>query len=188
CFAPTGQVPPRASSTLILSADAVQCRPSLSLAKEPGMRSFAASVILFVPCLAVAADWPHWLGPRSNGISPETGLATTWPATGPKVLWQVKGGDGYSSIVVVKERAYTLVQRDNKELVLALDAGKGTELWSTPLGPGFKNDFGNGPRSTPWVEGDRLYVQSVNGPLACLDAKSGSILWQKNLLTEFKTK
>ena len=53
-----------------------------------------------------AADWPNWLGPMRNGSSPETGLLTTWPKEGPKVLWQVPGGDGYSSIAVAQGRCH----------------------------------------------------------------------------------
>lgn len=145
-------------------------------------------LITFTGAVTLAADWPHWLGPASNGSSPETGLATTWPEKGPKVVWEVPGGDGYSSIAIAAGKAYTLVQRDGKELAVALDADKGNELWKTPIGPGFKNQYGNGPRSTPWVDGDRVYVQSVSGPLVCLDIANGKIVWQKDLLKEFSAK
>jgi outer membrane protein assembly factor BamB len=134
---------------------------------------------------AMAADWPHWLGPFGNGFSPETGLLTTWPAAGPKTLWQVPGGDGYSSLAIADGKAYTLVQRGAEELAIALDATKGNELWKAAVGPAFKNNYGNGPRSTPWVEGERVYVQSVNGPLVCLNAKTGDVVWRKDLLQEF---
>jgi outer membrane protein assembly factor BamB len=152
-----------------------------------GRLAALAVLLVCVPHLR-ADDWPHWLGPQSNGVSKETGLATTWPATGPKVLWKKAGGDGYSSIAVAGDRAITLVQRDGKELVVSLDANTGAEQWATPIGPAFKNQYGNGPRSTPWIEGERVYVQSVTGPLACLDAKTGNVVWQKNLLTEFGAK
>ncbi|MEI7685481.1 MAG: PQQ-binding-like beta-propeller repeat protein [Planctomycetota bacterium] len=135
--------------------------------------------------LARASDWPHWLGPVSNGSSPETGLLTKWPSAGPKTLWETAGGDGYSSLAIADGKAITLVQREAGEIVLALDAVKGTELWKTPIGPAFRNQYGNGPRSTPWIDGDHVYVQSVSGPLVCLDAKSGAILWQKHLLNDF---
>ncbi|MCS7045250.1 MAG: PQQ-like beta-propeller repeat protein [Gemmataceae bacterium] len=135
-----------------------------------------------------AADWPQWLGPHRNGFSPETGLLTTWPTSGPKVLWKARGGDGYSSIAVAGGRAITMVQRDGKEIVIALDARRGTELWSTPLGKGYKNQYGNGPRSTPTIEGDFVYVQSVNGPMVCLSAKDGKIVWQRDILAEFGAK
>jgi outer membrane protein assembly factor BamB len=151
-------------------------------------RLLAAFVGTAFASAAFAADWPHWLGPQSNGSSPETGLLTIWPTEGPKVLWQVAGGDGYSSVVIADGKAYTLVQRGADELAIALDAGKGTELWKTPIGPAFKNNYGNGPRSTPWVEGDRVFAQSVTGPLVCLNAKTGDIIWQKNILKEFGAK
>jgi outer membrane protein assembly factor BamB len=137
---------------------------------------------------ASAADWPQWLGPARNGTSPETGLLTDWSTRKPKVLWKVPGGDGYSTVAVVGDRAYTLVQRDDRELAIALDAATGKELWATPLGSAFKNQFGNGPRSTPAIAGGRVYVQSVNGPLVCLNAADGKIVWQQDLLKRFGVK
>lgn len=154
------------------------------------MKTWAGTVLalLGLGWTALAADWPQWLGPQRNGASAETGLLDSWPADGPKVLWKVPGGDGYSSIAVVGGKAFTLVQRDGAEWAIALDAAKGTELWKQKIGPIFKNDYGNGPRSTPTVEGDRVYVQSVSGPLVCLDAVKGSIHWQKDILKEFGAK
>lgn len=145
----------------------------------------ALAIALAIASPAPAADWPHWLGPNRNGSSPETGLLTTWPSTGPKILWEAKGGDGYSSIAVADGRAITLVQRGGKEVVIALDAIKGTELWETPIASEYKNMYGNGPRSTPTIEGDSVYVTSVNGPIACLNVKDGKIAWQHDLLKEF---
>ena len=124
----------------------------------------ALALVIGVLGAARAADWPNWLGPHRNGSSPETGLLTTWPTDGPKLLWTAKGGDGYSSIAVADGRAITLVQRDGKEVVVALDALKGTELWQTPITGAYKNMYGNGPRSTPTIEGDFVYVTSVTGP------------------------
>jgi outer membrane protein assembly factor BamB len=135
-----------------------------------------------------AADWPQWLGPQRNGSSSETGLLTMWPKDGPRVVWKVLGGEGYSSVAVANGRAFTLVQRDGKELCVALDAVKGTPLWEREIGPLYKNQFGNGPRSTPAIDGKFVYVQSVNGPLACLDVEKGSIVWQHDLLKEFNVK
>src|ERR1700674_5791608 len=108
--------------------------------------------VLAILFLAMAADWPQWLGPQRNGSSPEKDLLTTWPKEGPKVLWKVPGGDGYSTIAVSNGRAFTLVQREKDELVLALDAATGKELWNKRSGPAYKNQFGNGPRSTPAIE------------------------------------
>ena len=129
------------------------------------------------------------MGPRSDGTSAEKGIATTWPEAGPKLLWKIAGGDGYSAIAVRRRSSRSRwSSRQGKEVVVALNAGSGKELWSTPMGPAFKNVNGSGPRATPWIEEDRVYVQSVTGPVACLDIKSGEIVWQKNLLTEFGAK
>lgn len=152
---------------------------------QRNLRFWALAFVLGLTAAASAADWPNWLGPHRNGSSPETGLLTTWPTEGPKVLWTAKGGDGYSSIAVAGGRAITLVQRGGKEVVLALDAVKGTELWQTPIATAYKNMYGNGPRSTPTIEGDVVYVTGVTGALACLGVKDGTILWQHDLLKEF---
>jgi outer membrane protein assembly factor BamB len=149
------------------------------------MQTLSLALSVLTAASVRAADWPGWLGPQRNGASNETGLLTTWPSTGPKLLWQAKGGDGYSSIAVADGRAVTLVQRDGQELVVAFDAVSGKELWTTPLAPAYKNDYGNGPRSTPMLQAGKVYVQSVSGPLACLDAKDGSLVWKKDLLKEY---
>lgn len=137
---------------------------------------------------AGAADWPQWMGPQRNGTSPETGLLTTWPAAGPKVLWKVEGGDGYSAVAVAGNRACTMVQRDEDELVIALDPTTGKEVWKTRCGPAYTNDFGSGPRATPAFDGKHVYVQAATGPLLCLDAETGKVIWQHDLLKEFNTK
>jgi outer membrane protein assembly factor BamB len=129
----------------------------------------------------VAAEWPQFLGPGRNGSSPETGLLGAWTAEGPKVVWKVAGGPGYSQVVVSGGRAYVVAERGGEEHVLALDAATGKELWSKSIGRAAKP----GPSSTPAVDGDRLYVQSMNGPLFCLDSRSDKTIWERDLLKEF---
>ena len=148
----------------------------------------AILMVLALTAPALCADWPQWLGPKRNGSSPEKGLLTTWPKDGPKQLWKVAGGDGYSSVAVAGNRAFTLVQRGQDELVIALDVKNGDEAWKKRIGPAYKNQFGDGPRSTPTIEGNFVFVQSVTGPLVCLKADSGDIVWQRDLLKEFKVK
>jgi outer membrane protein assembly factor BamB len=145
------------------------------------------SVMVFASAAAPARadEWPGWLGPKRDGASSETGLLTTWPSAGPKLHWQAKGGDGYSSVAVAQGRAVTLVQRQGQEFVVAFDAATGKEQWATPIAPAYKNDYGDGPRSTPFLEAGKIYVHSVSGPLACLDAKDGAVVWKKDLLKEY---
>jgi hypothetical protein len=146
---------------------------------------FALSVIGAAAMPTWGADWPNWLGPNRNGSSPETGLLTTWPKAGPKVLWKVPGGDGYSTVAVANGQAITQVQHDGSEFVLALDAVKGTKLWETKVAAEYKNSFGDGPRATPTIEGKSVYIYSPSGTLACLETDKGDIVWSVNLLKEF---
>lgn len=150
----------------------------------------AAALLVALPLLA--ADWPQWLGPNRNGRSPEKGLKLDWPAGGPKVLWRAEGGDGYSSVAVAGGRAITIVQRTTGkhqgQRVLALDAKTGETVWMSVPYPLFKNQYGNGPRSTPTIDGERVYAQLATGELICLAADTGKLVWEVDLLKKFAVK
>src|SRR5258708_3312664 len=131
------------------------------------------------------ADWPQWEGPDRTGISKETGLLKTWPATGPSVIWSAQRlGNGYGSIAVAGERVYLQGMSGVKSLVFALNRADGKAVWSKPIGNAVDNDRGSGPRGTPTVDGDRLYALTENGDLACLKT-DGTALWQRNILKDF---
>ena len=143
------------------------------------MKFFLTSFLLtFSVSAASAADWPQFLGPTRNGISPETGLMKAWPADGPKEVWRVKGGVGMSGMAISGGKLMTLVQKDGKQWLLALDAKTGKNLWETPLAPEYKNQMGNGPRGTPAISGDQIFVYTGEGILIAVSAKDGKILWQ----------
>jgi outer membrane protein assembly factor BamB len=133
-----------------------------------------------------AADWPQWRGPNRDGISKETGLLKQWPAEGPPLVWKASGaGGGYSSFAVANGKLYTMGLRGDREFVVAFDITTGKEAWSTPHGSAFRNDRGDGPRGTPTIDGDRLYALGGSGDLTALDARTGKIVWSKNVLREF---
>src|SRR5688572_26170246 len=95
-------------------------------------------------------DWPQWRGPDRTDVSKETGLLKSWPKDGPKRLWLFKNaGDGYSAPAIVAGKLFTMGTRDDQEIVLALNANDGTELWIAPIGAVRPDDRGNGPRGTP---------------------------------------
>jgi outer membrane protein assembly factor BamB len=134
----------------------------------------------------VAADWSQWRGPGRDGISAETGLLRQWPAAGPPLAWQSAGaGTGYSSFSSAGGRLYTLGARQDVEYVMAFDRATGRKLWETPNGRRFRNEQGDGPRSTPTTEGDRLYAFGGTGELACLDAATGQKVWSVNMVQQF---
>ena len=150
--------------------------------------TLAVAVFLGAAGVHAAADWPQWQGPDRTRISKETGLLKEWPAGGPRLIWTANNlGSGYGSMSVAGDRVYLQGARGNNSVVIALNRADGKEVWAKPLGPvetRMRSDRGAGPRGTPTVDGDRLYVLTENGDLACLKT-DGSTLWQRNILKEF---
>lgn len=129
-------------------------------------------------------DWPQFLGPNRNGVSPETGLLEQWPAAGPRVVWRTTGGVGMSGLAISRGRLVTLVQRDGQQLVIALDARTGAPKWKTAIAPEYRNQMGNGPRATPAIAGERVFVFSGQGVLAALRFTDGEVLWKHEVVKE----
>jgi outer membrane protein assembly factor BamB len=148
----------------------------------------AATVLDDEPPGPERTDWPQWRGIRRDGVAFEPHLLTKWPADGPKQLWQVPGGQGHSSFTVRDGLCYTMVLRDGRETVLCLHSEGGKEKWhfDYEIQPP-SVDGGGGPRSTPALDGNRLYPVGVNGQLHCLDAQTGKPLWPQghDLAAEF---
>ena len=137
------------------------------------------------PAPPVVADWPQWQGPDRTGMSKETGLLKAWPSGGPAVVWSSQGlGKGYGSMAVAGERIFLQGMVGNTSTVFALNRADGKGVWSKALGRAESNDQGPGPRGTPTVDGDRLYVLTENGDLACLKT-DGTAVWQRNILKDF---
>ncbi len=153
------------------------------------MKSSIVGVVLLAvlaPGLSLADDWSQWRGPDRSGLSRESGLADTWPEGGPPVVWKAEGlGEGYGAVAVVGDRVYVQGTRGTDSVVFALDAADGSEIWSVVLGKRLEQDKGNGPRSTPTVVGDEIYVLNGMGELARLNAGDGSTRWQLNILERF---
>ena len=150
----------------------------------------AAAFIVSVIALnaqSSSVDWPQWRGPDRNGISKETGLLSQWPRSGPPVAWSAAMlGAGYGSISVQGDRVYVQGMRNRQSVVSTLNRADGKQVWVRILGPAGDNDRGPGPRSTPTIDGDRVYALSETGDLACLRVADGSVIWQRNILKDFR--
>jgi outer membrane protein assembly factor BamB len=132
-------------------------------------------------------DWPQWRGPDRSGLSKETGLLSQWPRSGPTLAWSAAMlGAGYGSVAIQGDRVYVQGMRNNQSVVSVLNRADGKLVWVRVLGPAGNNDRGPGPRSTPTIDGDRVYALSETGDLACLRAADGMVIWQRNILKEFK--
>lgn len=141
------------------------------------------------PCsLADNTDWPTFLGPTRNGVSTETNLLTAWPEEGPPVLWERPIGTGYGAPVVADNKLVLFHRVDDHEIVECVDARDGTQtLWSYRYPTAYIDDYGsnNGPRSSPTIDGDRVYTFGAEGVLTCLDFQNGELQWQRKVNAEF---
>lgn len=129
-----------------------------------------------------AADWPAFRGADRTDVSTETGLLKEWPEGGPKKIWTSdRGGLGYSGFSIVGGTLYTMGSRDGNEFLVALDAATGKEKWTATVGPLLTNGWGDGPRGTPSVDGDRVYAMGGKGDLVCANAATGAVLWKASM-------
>ncbi len=135
---------------------------------------------------AAAPDWAQFHGPNRDAKCIETGLMQKWPEGGPELLWKLEGlGKGYSTVAIAGGKIFTMGDRElggaEKQCVMAYDLNTRKELWSTPIGP----PHSDGPRCTPTVDGDLLYVIGTSGDLACVETATGKIVWRKNFPKDF---
>jgi outer membrane protein assembly factor BamB len=136
---------------------------------------------------SASTDWPQWRGPDRTGISKETGLLAQWPRSGPSVAWSAAMlGAGYGSVAVHGDRVYLQGMRNRQSVVSTLNRADGKPVWVRILGAAGDNDRGPGPRGTPTIDGDRLYALSETGDLACLRTSDGTVVWQRNILKDFR--
>lgn len=133
-----------------------------------------------------ATDWPQWLGPHRDGTSGVTGLQREWPAEGPVQVWRKPLGEGFSSIAVAGGALYTMFADGSGEYIVSLNANDGGERWRVRSGAQYiDGQGGNGPRSTPVVDGDLVFALGASGQLYAVRTASGEIAWMHDLQKEF---
>ena len=150
------------------------------------------AIVLIVsagPALAAGADpsgtdWPQFRGLEQNGVSPEKGLLRSWPASGPKVVWKKPIGAGFSTFTAMGDALYTMAAEGESEMAYRLRAADGEVVWRVGIGPLFPEVFGDGPRATPLVEKDVVYMLSATGRLHALATKDGQRLWEVDLVKD----
>jgi outer membrane protein assembly factor BamB len=145
----------------------------------------AAACCLFV-CQAQAADWPVFLGLRQNGTSAETGLLLDWPEKGPPVVWSKRLGRSYSPPVVAQGVLIAFHRIGDEEVIECLDARTGQPRWDFRYPTRYvdRYEYNGGPRSSPAIDGDRVYAYGAEGMLTCLDLAGGKKVWQRALNKE----
>lgn len=134
---------------------------------------------------APIGEWSQIRGPARDGRSPETGLLDAWPEGGPARVWRRPLGAGFSGISAGGGRIFTMAAEGGTEYALALDPDTGEELWRLAVGETFPSEFGDGPRSTPTVDGGRVYAFSARGRLAALATGDGEPVWTVEMTEAF---
>ncbi len=152
---------PRLVLITLCCLSALACRISLAQPNEPGR-------------------WTQWRGPDRAAKSTETGLNFDWNQRPPKLLWMASGmGRGYASVSIADGVVYTTGNLDQAQAVIATSTEDGKVLWSRAITSQPPQHGYAGSRSTPTIDGPRLFVVSSDGKLVCLSRADGAVLWEK---------
>lgn len=151
-----------------------------------------------------ADDWPQWLGPQRDSVWRETGIIEAIPDDGLPVAWRAEVGLGYSGPAVADGRVYVLDyvktsgdisnspgardKLNGLERIQCFHATTGESLWKHEYEKAYAISYPRGPRCTPTIAEGKVYALGAEGDLSCLDAKSGRLIWHKDLVAEYKTK
>ncbi len=169
------------------------------------MRPLLFGVIAYgaLVCSAVqATDWPQWLGPDQSAEWSESGLIDQIPEEGLPVRWRVPVGLGYAGPAVVAGRVYLFdydktsgeitnspsgrSELTGKERLQCRSAHDGSLLWKYEYDAPYAISYPSGPRATPTVDGERVYILGAEGRLTCLATGDGAVLWEHDLKQRYK--
>ncbi len=141
------------------------------------------AALLAVPVAAqdsAGSDWQRFLGPNLNASSPEVGIRTDWSDGKLPVLWQRSIGDGYSMPSLSAGRMFIFDRHGDRARLTCIDAASGDEIWHSEYPTTYKDHYGysGGPRASPVIDGDRVYVYGVDGRLRAQAITDGALLWE----------
>jgi len=141
-----------------------------------------------LPAGARSVDSVSFLGPQYNLVIPETKLLDTWPDGGPPLVWEMTKGSGYAAPAIVGDRLLLFHRVDDQDTLDCLRAGTGERYWQFAYKTRYRDRYGysDGPRATPVVAGDSVFIFGNEGKLHCLELATGRLRWARDLKAEFK--
>ncbi len=153
--------------------------------------------------VAVADDWPQWLGPQRDAVWRETGIVRSFPNNELPVRWRVPVGLGYAGPAVADGKVFVMdyakrsgdlannpggtTALEGQERVLCFSAATGQRLWEHAYDRPYKISYASGPRCTPTVADGKVYALGAEGNLTCLDAETGNVIWTRDLMSDYNT-
>jgi outer membrane protein assembly factor BamB len=148
-------------------------------------RFFTAFLPAFPLTLALtlplrAADWPTFLGPTRDNVSTEKGIIAPWPKEGLKKVWECELGIGYPPPVIAGGKLFHADRFDDNIRLTARDAATGKVLWKYEYPTEYvdRYSYEPGPRASPVVDGERVYLYGPDGVLCCLSVADGKEVWK----------
>ncbi|MFK7819039.1 MAG: PQQ-binding-like beta-propeller repeat protein, partial [Planctomycetaceae bacterium] len=159
------------------------------------MNRFPTALLLTLCCGVAAAqesslgsDWPWFLGPDHTGVAAETEILEAWPESGPKLLWELKLGSGYSAPSIRGDRIVVHHRLGDKEIVQCIDSKTQKKLWGYAVDSDYSDPYGysNGPRCTPILTEDKCFTLGAGGHLACVDLSTGKKIWSRDLQKDYE--
>jgi outer membrane protein assembly factor BamB len=168
----------------------VPCGAS-AMAEEPAKRAAtpatSSSATSSMAGRQTGSDWPCFLGPTGDSKSSERGILTKWPDTGPPLVWQLPLGTGYGMPTIKSGRLFQFDRAGAKARLRALESRTGKPLWTFEYDSDFEDLYGydNGPRCSPLVDDDRVYLFGAEGLLHCLRASDGKLIWKVDTAADF---
>ena len=166
---------------------------NLSEIEPPAPRDHDGHVLVAAPKPlaedAVTEDWPGFLGPRRDGRSRETRLLKEWPAGAPKLVWSVERGQGFAAPAVQGDHVVFAHRVRGEVFVDCLEAETGRMFWRLRYPATYRRGrymADTGPRATPQIDGDKVFVHGAEGVLHCLELATGRVVWKRDLKAEFE--
>ncbi len=144
---------------------------------------------------AVTEDWPRYLGAAHDATSRESKLLKSWPASGPKIIWELARGQSYAAPTIAAGRLFSFdravadggIGAEGNERLECRDPETGKLIWDFKYPVKYRDRFGyaSGPRAAPVIDGDLVFIAGVTGQLRALEVKSGKQLWHRDLLEDY---
>ncbi len=162
------------AETPLPQASAAPLKPAASLPPDLRMR-------------VTGSDWPRFLGPTGDSVSTEKGIVTPWPEAGPRIVWHREVGTGYGTATVSRGRLFLFDRLGDKAQLHCCKSETGESLWTFEYPTDYVDvyRYNNGPRCSPVVDGDRVYIFGAEGMLHCLRVEDGKPIWKVDTQAEF---